>query len=176
MTTRATTSILCFVASCLCISCVTTVPTEPPIRDPDGPTAMVTAPVPLRSPAMQKLASPTDALVNQLGAHRFHDRRAAQQKLIAIGEPVLPTIKAATQHADPEVSERAKGMLGVITLMSLPEYNGPGVFHVARKTESLAAIARLHGVDPRFLCKVNRLADHRATVRRGRRIIIPCEK
>lgn len=57
-------------------------------------------------------APPTpDALVGRLGADRFADREAAARALEARGPDAIPALLAAARHPDPEVRQRAAGIV-----------------------------------------------------------------
>ena len=60
----------------------------------------------------QSAAERVEALVEQLGAENYRDRRAASRELEAIGDPAAAELKAAARdHADPEVRSRAQALL-----------------------------------------------------------------
>lgn len=74
---------------------------------------------PMQDP-VPKAEAPSGAeikkLVNQLGAASYRDRRAAESKLEALGEPALDMLRrAAADHADPEVQWRAERLVQRIT-------------------------------------------------------------
>jgi len=58
-----------------------------------------------------------DGLIRDLGADDFKVRKAAQDKLLAMGPAVLPQVKAAIASDDPEVAARAEQ---IVVLLSEP--------------------------------------------------------
>ncbi len=54
------------------------------------------------------------ALVERLGSEDFHTREAATNELKAIGEKALPDVIAAGNSDNPEVRQRAQGLIAVI--------------------------------------------------------------
>src|SRR5262245_35627751 len=64
--------------------------------------------------AAEPSASDIEALVKQLAAPRFRDRELAMQKLIKIGKPAVPALRAALASDDLEVQMRARNALKAI--------------------------------------------------------------
>lgn len=56
------------------------------------------------------------ALIEKLGAPTFAQREAASKQLVAIGEPALPALRAASRHTDPEICDRSKRVAHSILL------------------------------------------------------------
>jgi uncharacterized protein (TIGR03067 family) len=54
-------------------------------------------------------------LIQQLGSDAFVKREAASKELEAIGAPALDALRKATSHGDPEIRQRARRILQVIT-------------------------------------------------------------
>ena len=63
------------------------------------------------------------ALITQLGDESFPKREAASTELRTIGKPAIPQLKAAENHADPEVRARVAALLQENTP---PAENKPG--------------------------------------------------
>jgi hypothetical protein len=52
-----------------------------------------------------------DDLVSQLGASRYADRETASQALVRLGRPALTALRAARGSQDPEIRNRASGLV-----------------------------------------------------------------
>jgi hypothetical protein len=63
-----------------------------------------------------------DELIPRLGAGRYADREAASVALERVGRPALPALRAARESNDPEIRNRASGLLHKIegTLITQP--------------------------------------------------------
>src|SRR5262245_8272624 len=78
-----------------------------------APVPRPTDPAPPRGqPAEEPAPAAVDAaeaqrLIRQLGSDAFEERQAATHRLDALGEPVLPTLRAALEDDDIEVRRRA---------------------------------------------------------------------
>src|SRR4051794_10242701 len=62
-------------------------------------------------PPEKDAAKQVPALVKQLGDDDYHKREAAAKLLQEIGEPALPDLRGAAASPDPEVRERARGLV-----------------------------------------------------------------
>jgi len=68
----------------------------------------------------RKIAAPVDpdkvrALIHQLGDDSFETRERATQVLIALGDPAMPLLQAATKNTDLEIARRAERCLQALT-------------------------------------------------------------
>jgi hypothetical protein len=77
-------------------------------RVPAAPTTQPAAPS--ATPTTQPSAE-ISALIRQLGADDFHDRRDASQKLKQLGKAAIPALKEARNSKDPEIQARADELL-----------------------------------------------------------------
>jgi len=85
---------------------------QPPEKKPAEKPAEKPADKPVIDPAIQKL-------VDQLADLDFHTRDAAARKLEAMGTKVIPALRAARKHSDPEVRRRAAELLDPIESATL---------------------------------------------------------
>lgn len=60
--------------------------------------------------ASQAVVSQVERLLRQLDADTFSERQSAHLRLIKIGKPAMPMIRAAMSHESPEISGRARAI------------------------------------------------------------------
>jgi len=75
------------------------------------------------------------ALIDQLGAPDYQDRQAAEQRILAHGEPVRPQLEAATEIPDPQIADAAQRLLG--------ELKTAGVATEVRQLMAIRALGEL---------------------------------
>jgi hypothetical protein len=71
-------------------------------------------PAPAAAPAPRLVDDPATKSVEQLGAHEFADREAAQKKLRELGVKANPALRAGLKSEDPEVRNRSAKLLSEI--------------------------------------------------------------
>lgn len=81
------------------------------------------------------------SLVRRLGSDAFAERDAAEAQLAALGAGAREELIAATEHADPEVRLRAKGLLRRLQVDEL--WAASRVRSTARQTSASAALAMI---------------------------------
>lgn len=62
------------------------------------------------------LANPISGIVQQLAHPRFQEREKAQKRLLDVGEPALPALRAALNSSDEELKSRAERIISQIEL------------------------------------------------------------